>query len=113
MITEKSAIAFSCFESEEDPQQTPFKQNTVFWDVASCSYFVNRRFGGTYRLHLQGRRLQLSVHAGSSLVDCFNPEDGGDTFLPKRQLTKYLHGATSQKTVFFIVIAVKTSNLTF
>jgi hypothetical protein len=31
-------------------------KNTVFWDVAPCRYFVNRRFGGTYRLHLQGRR---------------------------------------------------------
>jgi hypothetical protein len=30
---------------------------------------------------------------------------------PKRLLTKYLHGAISQKTAFFIVIAVKTSNL--
>jgi hypothetical protein len=25
--------------------------------------------------------LQLSTHAGSSLVDCFHPEDGSDTFL--------------------------------
>jgi hypothetical protein len=32
------------------------KKNAVFWDVASCRYFVNRRFGGTYRLHLQGIR---------------------------------------------------------
>jgi hypothetical protein len=37
-------------------------------------------------------------------------EDGGDV-PPKRRLTKYLHGATSQKTAFFIIIAVKTSNL--
>jgi hypothetical protein len=28
-------------------------KNAVFWDVAMCRYFVNRRFGGTYRLHLQ------------------------------------------------------------
>jgi hypothetical protein len=31
---------------------------------------------------------------------------------PKRRLTKYLHGTTSQKTAFFIVTAMKTSNLT-
>jgi predicted DNA-binding ArsR family transcriptional regulator len=31
---------------------------------------------------------------------------------PKRRLTKYLHGATSLKTTFFIVTAVKTSNPT-
>jgi hypothetical protein len=29
-------------------------KNAVFLDVASCRYCVNRRYGGTYRLHLQG-----------------------------------------------------------
>jgi hypothetical protein len=31
-------------------------KKAVFWDVAPFRYGVNRRFGGTYRLHLQGRR---------------------------------------------------------
>jgi hypothetical protein len=31
-------------------------KNAVFWDVAPCRSRVNRRFGGTYRLHLQGIR---------------------------------------------------------
>jgi hypothetical protein len=31
-------------------------KKAVFWDVAPCRYGVNRRFGGTYCLHLQGRR---------------------------------------------------------
>jgi hypothetical protein len=30
----------------------------VFWDVAPCSSCVNRRFGGTYRLHLQVRKIR-------------------------------------------------------
>jgi hypothetical protein len=30
-------------------------KNAVFWDVAPCKSCVNRLFGGTYRLHLQGR----------------------------------------------------------
>jgi hypothetical protein len=29
-------------------------KNVVFWDVALCRTRVNRCFGGTYRLHLQG-----------------------------------------------------------
>jgi hypothetical protein len=30
----------------------------VFWDITQCSPLkVNRRFGGIYRLHLQGRRM--------------------------------------------------------
>jgi hypothetical protein len=28
--------------------------SAVFWDVVPRRYCVNRRFGGTYRLHLQG-----------------------------------------------------------
>jgi hypothetical protein len=31
-------------------------KDAVFWDVDPCRYFVNRRFGGMYRLHLQGIR---------------------------------------------------------
>jgi hypothetical protein len=29
-------------------------KNVVFWDVALCRNWVDRRFGATYRLHLQG-----------------------------------------------------------
>jgi hypothetical protein len=32
---------------------------------------------------------------------------------PKRRVTQELHSATSQKTAFFIVTAVKTLNLTW
>jgi hypothetical protein len=32
-------------------------KNAVFWDVAPCSSCVNRRFGGTYCLHLNGRKI--------------------------------------------------------
>jgi hypothetical protein len=31
-------------------------KNAVLWDVAPCRYCVNRPFGRTYRLHLQGIR---------------------------------------------------------
>jgi hypothetical protein len=37
---------------------------TIFWDIAPCSPYVNRRFGGTYHLYLQGRK---SVMEGTSL----------------------------------------------
>jgi hypothetical protein len=32
-------------------------KNTVFWVVGPCRSCVNRRFGGTYCLHLQGRKI--------------------------------------------------------
>jgi hypothetical protein len=37
-------------------------KNAVFWDVAPCRYFVNRRFGGTYRLNLVYSYLLTLVH---------------------------------------------------
>jgi hypothetical protein len=48
-------------------------KNFIFWDVAPCRSCVNRRFVGTYRLHLQGRKI---LARGFSCL-----EDGGDTFL--------------------------------
>jgi hypothetical protein len=36
-------------------------KSTIFWDMTLCSPLsFNRRFGGTYRLHLQGRRNKFS-----------------------------------------------------
>jgi hypothetical protein len=33
-------------------------KNADFWDVVPCRSCVNRRFGGMYRLHLQGRKIR-------------------------------------------------------
>jgi hypothetical protein len=64
-------------------------KGTIFWDIMPCCPLkVNRLFGGTYRLHLQGRQisragnqLESSWHAGFLLGLFFDPEDGGDMFL--------------------------------
>jgi hypothetical protein len=29
---------------------------TIFWDIVLCFQYVNRRFGGTYNLHIQDRK---------------------------------------------------------
>jgi hypothetical protein len=41
-------------------------KSIIFWDVTPCSLLrCNRRFGGTYRLHIQGRRSKHTcLHAG-------------------------------------------------
>jgi hypothetical protein len=46
-------------------------KSTIFWDITPCSPLsIKRRFGGTYRLHLQDRKNKLSkkpatcFHAG-------------------------------------------------
>jgi hypothetical protein len=35
-------------------------KNAAFWDVALRGFIINWRFGGTYRLHLEGRRNNMS-----------------------------------------------------
>jgi hypothetical protein len=43
-----------------------------FWDIMPCSPLsVNRRFGETYRLHLQGRRNKFSKKPASKQVGRF------------------------------------------
>jgi hypothetical protein len=44
-------------------------KNAIFWDVTPCRSCVNRRVGGTYRLHLQGRKIR--ERRTSSLADFF------------------------------------------
>jgi hypothetical protein len=64
-------------------------KNAVFWDMTPHRSHVNRRSGGMYNLHLQGRKirgwcswwLQPPAHAAFSLVDFVYPEDGGDMSL--------------------------------
>jgi hypothetical protein len=45
-------------------QESSLKK-AVFWDVAPCRSGVNRRFGGTYRLHLQGRAENKKIRTRS------------------------------------------------
>jgi hypothetical protein len=46
-----------------------YLKNVIFWDVALCRSCVTRRFGGTYRLHLQGRKIHKRGTRVSTLAD--------------------------------------------
>jgi hypothetical protein len=61
-------------------------KSTIFWGTTPCSPLrVDRRFEGTYSLHLQGKKKagqETSVKAGGKHgFACFDPEDEGDVFL--------------------------------
>jgi hypothetical protein len=96
-------------------------KSTVFWDITPCSPLrVNRRFGGTYRLHLQGRKNKFrkkSRESRCTLVSCwtyfFNPEDGGDMFLRNVGWHSTDYTTLSIKSLRFITTAVRTSNPTW
>jgi hypothetical protein len=59
-----------------------FMKNTIFWDMTPCYPFkVNQRFGVTYPLHLQDRRISRTRNQRESKWQealCFDPEDAGD-----------------------------------
>jgi hypothetical protein len=71
-------------------------KSTILCDITPCSPLkVNRRFGGTYRLHIQGM-LAACFHAGFLLGLFFNFENGGDIFFRNFQLIfNGLHGVIS------------------
>jgi hypothetical protein len=53
-------------------------KSNIFWDITPCGPLkVNRRFGGTYRLHL----LATCFHAGFLLGLVVDPKYAGDMFL--------------------------------
>jgi hypothetical protein len=45
------------YPGSKQKQTIKYVKNAVFWDVALCRCCVNRRFGGTYRLHLRDRKI--------------------------------------------------------
>jgi hypothetical protein len=64
---------------------------SLFWEITPCSPLkVNRHFGGTCRLHLQGLKVSQAInyHEAASKqagVLClhFSSENGGDMFFRK------------------------------
>jgi hypothetical protein len=71
------------------------------------------RFGGIYRLHLQGRRKPATCLLAGFLNLFLQLWRWRRYVPPKRQLKlNGLHGVISQKIILFIATAVKTSNPT-
>jgi hypothetical protein len=92
-------------------RQTFHMKSIIFWNMTPCSLLsCNRRFRGTYRLQLQGRRSNFSKNQQASRWQA----EWRRYVPPKRRLQlNRLHGVISQKMILFITTAVKTSNPTF
>jgi hypothetical protein len=51
-------------------------KNAVFWDVEPCRSCVKRRFGGTYSIHLQGRKIrERGTSVSRWLQTCLSVQD--------------------------------------
>jgi hypothetical protein len=83
-------------------------KNDVLQDAEPCGSCEKRRLGGIYRLHYLGERKAANVVASSQIFVTLMMEV---TFSSKSQLLQESYGLTSKKT-FFIVTAVRTSDLT-
>jgi hypothetical protein len=57
----------------------------IFWEMTPCGSYKNRRFGGSYNLHLQGVRVQASTdRVVSSCLD----SDSYETTSSEQRLCK-------------------------
>jgi hypothetical protein len=100
--------------------------STIFWDITPCSPLnFNLRFGETYRLHLQGRRISQVINQQNQNPAChllslwflarlsLRPWRWRRYVSPKRRLTlNGLHDVISQKIALFITTAVRIPNPT-
>jgi hypothetical protein len=73
-------------------------KKALFWDLAPCRCGVNRRFGGKYRLHLQGRRKNKKIRKRRTSESRCKQTNGISNI---SLLAPTLTGATSLKTAFF------------
>jgi hypothetical protein len=69
----------------------------VFWVVAPCRACVKLRFGGTYRLHLQGRRI-----CERGICTCFFERNNAGL----KKLSQVLSEQTSDSPAFLHVMCV-------
>jgi hypothetical protein len=99
-------------------------KSTIFWGITLYNPLkVNRRFGGTYRLHLQGRKISRGKNQPISACHLLSrwclarlilrPLRWRQYVLPKRRLIfNGLYGVIPQKIILFITTAVRTWNPT-
>jgi hypothetical protein len=80
-------------------------KSSVFWDITPCGPLkVNRHFGGTFRLHLHGRRISQArnQHESKWQAERILRPWRRQHVPPKRRLTfNRLHGVISQKIAHF------------
>jgi hypothetical protein len=101
-------------------------KSTIYWDITPYNPLkVNRRFGGTYGLHLHGRRiswLKTSVKAGDKQSYLLSRRFAARLILWTWRWSRYIppkrwfpfsgiHGFISQKIIFFSTVWFTFQNI--
>jgi hypothetical protein len=63
MVTLKHQILYFYFCSVPlaEKLNNSYLMIIIFWEMTPCGSYKNRRFGGSYRLHLQGARVRAGL----------------------------------------------------
>jgi hypothetical protein len=88
---------------------TATKKKAVLWGVTPCGSYRNHKASLIFLFSVL--QLLLTANVPSSLILSILMTEAIRSSI-KSAVKKMSHGVTSQTTAFFIVIAVKTSNLT-
>jgi hypothetical protein len=92
---------------------TIIMMSVVFLEVEPWKSCVNRRFGGSYRLHSEQKEFAIEKQRSSLLnprLQNLLPWRWRRHIPPKSWFSETLHVATSQKMALFIATALETSN---
>jgi hypothetical protein len=66
---ENSRIQQPCTgHAESNSLNIPYVKKAAFWDVTTCGYCKNRRFGGKFRLHHQDEQNEITKKNVSSML---------------------------------------------
>jgi hypothetical protein len=105
LITRQSSHPSTLYNLDTD-SVVKIIYNKLIWDITPCGPLKpNRRFGGTCRLHLQGRKISWARNQreGRWKAEIFRHWRWRQHVPPKCRLTfNRLHGVISQKTDLFI-----------
>jgi hypothetical protein len=84
-------------------------KNVIFWNVAVCRSCVNRHFGGTYHLHLQGRKIHEWGTSMSRQLQT-EPPIGNNQLYKNRERDRVGHVEKQQRRGVGSVVKVKPAD---
>jgi hypothetical protein len=86
-----------CFKKFKRFRLPLILKNAVFWDVATCRPYMNRRFGGTYRLHFQCRKIRERGRSVSKWLQTESPVENTQLYKNREEGSVVQSAATCSR----------------